>query len=85
MTADGTANGFFGGSKSSNSKTTYIVVGVVAAAVSAATVAYFFWSRSRALSPHVDTVQDLLTQAHDKMHRIEERLKALSENAGTTS
>jgi uncharacterized protein HemX len=59
----------------SNVKTTLIVVGVVAAAVSAATAAYIFWSRhQRSLAPKVESVQDLLEQAHDKMRQIEQKL-----------
>lgn len=56
---------------------TYIVVGVVAAAVSVATAAYIFWSRSRHLAPHVETVQDLLDRCHDQVRDIERRLGEL--------
>ena len=55
----------------------YMVVGIVAAAVSAATAAYVFWSRSRHLSPHVETVQDLLDRCHDQVRDIEKRLGEL--------
>jgi len=57
-----------------SAKQTYIVVGVVAAAVSAATAAYVFWSRSRRLSPHVETVQEILDRCHDQIRSIEQRL-----------
>ncbi|HVK03416.1 MAG TPA: hypothetical protein VM490_08070 [Armatimonadaceae bacterium] len=58
----------------STDTTPYIVVGIVAAAVSAAVAAYVFWTRSRSLGPHVESVQDLLEQAHDKMRSIEQKL-----------
>ncbi len=64
-------------------KTTYIVVGVVAAAVSAATAAYIIWSRNRSLAPQVESVQDLLEQAHDKMRQIEQKLGDLHNPAPT--
>jgi len=66
-------------------KTTYIVVGVVAAAVSAATAAYIIWSRNRALAPQVETVQDLLEQAHDKMRQIEQKLGDLHHPASSSA
>ena len=72
-------------SAAGSSKTTYIVVGVVAAAVSAATAAYIIWSRNRALAPQVETVQDLLEQAHDKMRQIEQKLGDLHHPAVTPS
>lgn len=55
----------------------YIIVGVVAAAVSAGTAAYIFWSRSRHLGPHVETVQELLERCHDQVRDIEGRLSDL--------
>jgi len=64
--------------------TPYIVVGIVAAAVSAAVAAYIFWTRSRSLAPHVETVQDLLEQAHDKMRAIEQKLGDLQSPAAGT-
>ena len=62
----------------------YIIVGVVAAAVSAATAGYIFWSRSRHLAPHVETVQDLLDRAHDQVRDIEQRLNDLRQPHGLT-
>ncbi len=56
---------------------TYVIVGVVAATVSAATAAYIFWSRSRHLAPHVETVQDLLDRCHGQVRDIERRLGEL--------
>ena len=61
----------------------YIVVGIVAAAVSAATAAYVFWSRSRHLAPHVETVQDLLDRCHDQVRDIEKRLGDLRHPASS--
>ncbi len=61
-----------------SAKQTYIVVGVVAAAASAATAAYVFWSRSRRLSPHVETVQEILDRCHDQIRSIEQRLGDLN-------
>ena len=68
-----------------SAKTTYIVVGVVAAAVSAATAAYIIWSRNRSLAPQVESVQDLLEQAHDKMRQIEQKLGDLHHPASASS
>ena len=57
----------------------YIVVGIVAAAVSAATAAYIFWSRSRQMVPHAETVQELLDRCHNQVRDIEKRLADLRE------
>lgn len=64
---------------------TYLIVGVVAATVSAATAAYVFWSRSRHLSPHAETVQDLLDRCHDQVRDIERRLGELHATSATAS
>lgn len=65
---------------------TFLVVGVVAATVSAATAVYVFWSRSRHLAPHVETVQDLLDRCHDQVRDIEHRLAELRRpSVGTES
>lgn len=55
----------------------FLVVGVVAAAVSAAVAAYVFWGRARQLSPHAETVQELLERCHDQVRDIEQRLGEL--------
>lgn len=55
----------------------YVIVGVVAAAVSAATAAFIFWSRSRQLAPHAETVQELLDRCHDQVRDIEQHLTEL--------
>jgi hypothetical protein len=59
-------------------KTAYIIVGVVAAAVSAATVAYFFWRRTRDLTPKVETVQKLLDRSHDMMRDLHKKLDEIT-------
>ncbi len=59
------------------SSNAYIVVGVVAAAVSAVTAAYIFWSRSRQMAPHAETVQELLDRCHSQVRDIEKRLADL--------
>lgn len=59
-------------------KATYLIVGVVAAAVSAATVAYFFWRRTRDLSPKVETVQKLLDRSHDMMRDLHKKLDEMN-------
>lgn len=62
---------------SERSKKAYVVVGVVAAASAAATAAYVFWTRSRRLAPHAETVQELLDRCHEQVQKIEARLGEL--------
>lgn len=75
---------------SSSHYKTYLIVGIVAATVSAATAAYIFWSRSRQMGPHAETVQELLDRCHDQVRAIEQRLgdlhgSAASEPASATA
>ena len=55
----------------------YLVVGIVAAVVSAATAVYIFRSRSRALTPQVETVQEILDRCRDQVRDIEQHLSEL--------
>lgn len=63
----------------------YLVVGIVAAAVSAATAAYIFWSRSRHLVPHVETVQELLERCHNQVKSIEQQIGDLQQQHSSAS
>lgn len=69
------------GDKGLSPKTTYIVVGVVAAVVSAATVAFFFWRRTRDLTPKVESVQKLLDKSHDMMRDLHRKLDQMTASA----
>ena len=64
---------------------TYIIVGVVAAAVSAATAAYILRHRARGVSPHIESVQQLLDRCHDQVRSIESRLGELNAGASNRS
>ncbi|MDX1931112.1 MAG: hypothetical protein SFU56_00760 [Capsulimonadales bacterium] len=50
------------------------IVGAVAAVVSAATVAYVFYTRTRSLTPQVESVQQLLDRCHEQVRSIEEKI-----------
>jgi hypothetical protein len=62
---------------SSPAFTAYLVVGIVAAVVSAATAVLIFRSRSRELTPQVESVQELLDRSRNQLRDIEEHMAEL--------
>lgn len=64
---------------SSPAFTAYLVVGIVAAVVSAATAVLIFRSRSRELTPQVESVQEILDRCRNQVRDIEEHMSELNQ------